>query len=212
MHSYKKYLSDKSFVASVIIGFLFLAVSLVAQSMASNYTSTVATVSVTDIILSNIRTYDVSLVFVYGAVLCFLLIVFECEKFPKYIPFILKSTALFTVIRAFFISLTHIGEFPTHTIINPAFSWLHLNGIFTGVDGALFFSGHTGLPFLMALIFWNHKKLRAIFLGFSVLFGIAVLLGHLHYSIDVFAAFFMAYGIFHIAKFIFKKDWQRSRS
>ena len=79
-------------------------------------------------------------------------------------------------------------------------------GIFNGND--LFFSGHTGLPFLLALIFWENKKLRFLFLGFSVLFAVVVLLGHLHYSIDVFAAYFITYTIFHICKFLFKKDWQ----
>jgi membrane-associated phospholipid phosphatase len=77
--------------------------------------------------------------------------------------------------------------------------------IFMGDD--LFFSGHAGLPFLLALIFWDDVLLRTIFLGFSVLFSIVVLLGHLHYSIDVASAFFITFTIFVIAKKFFKKDW-----
>ena len=73
--------------------------------------------------------------------------------------------------------------------------------------GDLFFSGHTGLPFLMALIFWNNKYLRYSFFALSFIFAATVLLGHLHYSIDVLAAFFITYTIFHIAIFIFKKDY-----
>jgi membrane-associated phospholipid phosphatase len=81
------------------------------------------------------------------------------------------------------------------------------SGIFTGND--LFFSGHTGLPFLLALMFWKHDPTsRTIFLGFSILFATVVLMGHIHYSIDVLSAFFITYGIFHICKFLFKKEWE----
>ena len=75
------------------------------------------------------------------------------------------------------------------------------------VRNDLFFSGHTGIPFLMALMFWNYKPLRYTFLCFSLFFAVVVLLGHLHYSIDVLAAFFITYAIFDICKFFFKKDW-----
>ena len=72
--------------------------------------------------------------------------------------------------------------------------------------GDLFFSSHTGLPFLAALLFWEHKIYRYIFLALSLIFGAVVLLGHLHYSIDVFSAFFITYGIYHISRTFFKKD------
>jgi membrane-associated phospholipid phosphatase len=57
-------------------------------------------------------------------------------------------------------------------------------------------------------MFWDNKKLRFLFLGLSVLFAIVVLLGHLHYSIDVLSAYFITFTIFYICKFLFKKDWQ----
>jgi membrane-associated phospholipid phosphatase len=72
--------------------------------------------------------------------------------------------------------------------------------------GDLFFSGHTGLPFLMALIFWNHPRLRYTFIAASLIFGTSAILGHYHYSIDVFAAYFITYSIFHIARTMFRSD------
>jgi hypothetical protein len=47
--------------------------------------------------------------------------------------------------------------------------------------GDLFFSGHTGLPFLMALLFWENLRLRVLFIASSVFFGIIVLMGHILY-------------------------------
>jgi membrane-associated phospholipid phosphatase len=68
------------------------------------------------------------------------------------------------------------------------------------------------VPFLLGLIYWDNKILRLIFIATSVVFGTTVLLGHTHYSIDVFAAFFITYSIFHIALYLFKKDWELSIS
>jgi hypothetical protein len=207
MEYYKKYLTNKSFLWSLGTGLLFLSISLIAQFYSSIYATHASSDSVTDIILSNTRVYDVDMIFTWGPVALLFLVVFICVKRLNYMPFIAKSIAVFTLIRSMFVSLTHISPFPTHIIINSTFFADHfLSGIFSGND--LFFSGHTGLPFLLALIFWENKILRFIFLGFSLMFAVVVLLGHLHYSIDVFAAFFITYSIFDICKFLFKKEFK----
>jgi len=76
------------------------------------------------------------------------------------------------------------------------------------VGSDMFFSGHTGMPFLLALMFWEDKLARYISLTASCIFGAAVLFGHLHYSIDVFAAFFITYTIFQIAQKFFPEDYR----
>jgi membrane-associated phospholipid phosphatase len=79
---------------------------------------------------------------------------------------------------------------------------------FTGHD--LFFSGHVGLTFLMALLLWDTPKLRYIYLAISAVFAVVVLLGHLHYSIDVLGAYFITYSVYMLSMRIFKKDYERS--
>ena len=205
MQSYKKFFTDKYFLFSFFGGAVLLAISLVAQFFVSGYVARSASVPVTDIILSNTRVYDVGGIFVWGAVALVIIGVYVCFKKINYAPFVMKSIALFTLIRSVFVSLTHISPFPTRAVIESAFfNKEAFTGIFTGND--LFFSGHTGIPFLLALIFWENKILRVIFLGFSVMFAIVVLLGHLHYSIDVLSAYFITYSIFHICQVFFKKD------
>lgn len=200
--------ADKRFWPATLLGLVWLAVALVINFYASNYATANASGAVADVILSNTRVYDVEIIFVYGAIILWLIATGACLREPKYLPFVLKSLVLFILIRSVFISLTYISPYPFRAAISSTFfSSPYFQGIFTGDD--LFFSGHTGLPFLLALIFWRAPRLRLMFLAFSLLFGVVVLLGHLHYSIDVLAAFFIVFSIFSLAKTFFKKDWQR---
>lgn len=199
---WKDVLCDKEFIKSLIISFLFIAISLYVNFIAGTYATEKASLPVTDIILSNVRAYDVDGIFVYGPVVLFTFISILLLYDPKKISFTLKSIALFTIIRSIFISLTHLGPFPTQTLIASG----DLINKFT-FGGDLFFSGHTGLAFLMTLLFWQNKKLRYLFLTYSIFIGTIVLLGHYHYSIDVLAAFFITYTIFDISTFLFKEDF-----
>lgn len=203
VEKHKFHWSQKSFLLSVLSGFLLLAGSLIINYAAGNYANKMASNGVTDIILDNIPIMDVDGIFVYGAILFGLFIVLILIKEPKQIPFIVKSIALFVFVRAIFISLTHIG--PIIQQLPPDPNIFYRNLVF-GAD--YFFSGHTGLPFLMALSYWSNKYLRNIFLAVSIIFGASALLGHYHYSIDVFAALFITYGIFHIARRLFAKDYE----
>ncbi len=198
--SYKTHFKDKKFIWSVIIALLFLAVSLVINFYAGTYATESASSPVTDIILSNTKAFDLDGLFVYGSLIFFFFSCFICLRDPEKIPFAGKSIALFIITRSIFISMTHIGPFPSQIAIHSDI----LSKLTFGGD--LFFSGHTGLPFLLALIFWQNKTIRNIFIAFSLFFAVVVLLAHLHYTIDVMSAFFITYTIFHIAEFLFAKE------
>ncbi len=200
IQKHKIHWRKKDFLISSFFALMFLAGSLVINFYAGQYATERASNAVTDIILSNTPVFDLDGIFVYGFVAFLVFVGCLCVVEPKRIPFTLKSLALFVVIRSLFISLTHIGPFSTTALINSA-----IVKRFT-FDGDLFFSAHTGIPFLMALIFWDTVYLRLLFIMSSVFFGIVVLLAHLHYSIDVLSAFFITYTIYHIAEHIFKKD------
>jgi hypothetical protein len=204
MKEYFSNFKDQSFRRSLSISIILLVISLFINFYAGVYATERASNSVTDIILSNIPVLDVDGVFIYGSWLLAIFITYLCIRRPNQTPFILKSISLFILIRDVFITLTHIGPFPTQITIDPK---SFINYFVFGGD--LFFSGHTGLPFLLALIFWENKRLRLIFLGSSIAFAVIVLLGHLHYTIDVLSAFFISFGIYHLSRKWFRNDLAR---
>ncbi len=202
LEKHRSFWSQKSFSFSALLAFLFLASSLVVNYVAGIYATNRASQAVTDILLDNLPVFNVNFIFVNGTIIFLLFIGVLLIQEPKRIPFILKSAAIFALVRSIFIIMTHLGP--------PGQGWIEPNRfleLFT-FGGDLFFSGHVGLPFLFALIFWDIKYFRYIFLAASLIGGIAVILGHLHYTIDVFAAFFISYGIFHIAQWLFAKDYR----
>jgi len=202
IESHKNFWKNKQFIVSFLLGMAFLVASLIVNYYAGIYATKEASNYVTDILLDNLPVYNMSLVFIQGSSLFFLFIVVVLFLKPKRLPFVIKASALFVIIRSIFVIMTHIGPFPGQI----PFTYSRLLEKIT-FGGDLFFSGHTGLPFLMALIFWQNKKLRYTFLIISAVFAVSVILGHLHYSIDVFAAFFITYTIFVISRKYFKRDY-----
>ena len=194
--------TTKKLTISILWGVAFLIVGLVVNFLAGSYATSHVSNPVNDLILDHIPTLDVDGIFIYGIIIFFLFVAGLLSVRPRRIPFVLKSFSLFIVIRSFFIILTHVAP-SIHQA--PLDTSSFIVNTFTFTD--LFFSGHTGLPFLMALVFWDEKFLRGLFMATAVLFGIVVLLGHYHYSIDVFAAFFITFGVYKISERFFVKDF-----
>lgn len=60
----------------------------------------------------------------------------------------------------------------------------------------LFFSGHTGVTFLLLLYVWPYRRLRAVVLLGHVAVVLSVFLAHLHYTIDVVGAYAVALSLY----------------
>lgn len=107
--------------------------------------------------------------------------------------------AFVVFVRDIFMILTHL-QVPADVV--PVSYPLFAN--FWNFNNDLFFSGHVAIPFLGFLIF-RDSRIRWFFLAGSIFMGAVALLTHRHYSIDVFAAFFIAYGCFKLFNWIFDK-------
>ena len=209
--NHKELWTDKDNLRSLFFGLIFLVFSLLVQGIADAYISSLKATAASDVLLSNLPTVDMDFLIIWGTILLpFIALAFVIHK-PKYLNFSLKSLALFIIIRSFLISLTHLGADPNQLILNKNDFGFGLYNLLYNTNNDFFFSGHTGMPFLAALVFWPSKSWRYFFIAMSVILGGSLLLAHIHYSIDVFAAPFMTYSIFAISKKIFSKDYELSR-
>jgi len=199
---YRESWVDRHFRFSVPVALAAFTGALFVNFWAIQQATNKASASVTDIILSNIPVFEVDGFFVYGTFAIVLISVIMLLAHPNRIPFALHSVTLFILIRSAFTLMTHLG--PPEVAYVSDFGMAITNSFF-GADQ--FFSAHTGMPFLGALAFWGiSRRLTWFYLLCSVSFAVIVLLGHIHYTIDVFSAFFITYGIYHIALWLFPRE------
>jgi hypothetical protein len=198
---YRTLLGNRAYLRSLAEGAAFLAASTIAIFAAVTYATVHASNYVTDFVLSRVGPFNVRFLFIYGTFTAFVITASLLAWRPNRVPFALKAMALFLLVRAVFVALTHMAPSP----IDPQKPAPFFNSIFYGSD--LFFSGHTGLPFLAALAFWHIPQWRTFYLALTAFFGAVVLLGHYHYSIDVLAALFITHGVFQISCWLFARDY-----
>lgn len=199
--------SDRKILVHLALSLGLFLLSLFFTYIAATYVHSYKGYVVPDILLDNLPVVNVALIFFQGAALFIVILCAIGVYEPKYIPFTLESTAVFFFVRSIFMVMTHLSA-PNVEYYNYIEREHHVSEVLFTISSGndLFFSAHTGYPFLLALIFWNVPKLRIFFILASIVGGAAVILGHLHYSIDVFSAFFIAFGVFEISKKFFKKE------
>jgi hypothetical protein len=203
---YHTLFGSRAYLRSICEGIVFFAASTIAICAAVTYATVHASNYATDFVLSRVGPYNLRFLFIYGTFAAFVITLGLLAWRPNRMPFALKAMALFLLVRAVFVSLTHMAPSP----IDPQKAAPRFNSIFYGSDQ--FFSGHTGMPFLAALAFWHIPQWRIFYLALTAFFGSVVLLGHYHYSIDVLAALFITHGVFQVSCWLFARDYALFRS
>ncbi len=202
-----KEIFSRQHIRSLFVALVILSLAIVFQFYASAYSARVSSNFVRDIVLDNLPIVNLNAIIVEGALTAIAgtIILLLCK--PRYIVFALKAVAIFIATRAVFVAVTHLGIYPGQ--ISPDNTGF-FDSIYTGLglQAGFFFSGHTGLPFLMALIFWDEKFLRFFYVLLAIVFGLSVLFAHVHYTIDVLAAPYMTYAIFKISQYFFEEDYR----
>lgn len=206
MEVYKGFFT-KERTRSFLVALIILGLAIVFQFYASAYSSRVPSNSVPDLLLGLLPIINLNAIIVEGALGVIAGTIFLLLAKPKYLIFTLKAAAIFIATRAVFVSVTHLGIYPGQVGPDPTGFF---DQIYTGLglEAGFFFSGHTGLTFLMALIFWDEKFWRYVYIVLAIVFGISVLLAHVHYSIDVLAAPYITYSIFKMSQYFFAEDYK----
>lgn len=187
----------------IYVAIFLVAVALTFHLLAGEYLQDYARfVTAHDLILDNFGPYNLSPIFIWGFLSVMTLyfgysLIFDVE----YLPYAMNMFSFFLAVRAFSVILTHLGP-PPGAILTPFPGPLQSFNLANG----FFFSAHTGIPFLGFLIYKNRNKILGYtMLALSVILAATVLLMHGHYSIDVFSAFFITYGVYVIGnKFVRK--------
>ncbi|MCK7528712.1 MAG: sphingomyelin synthase family protein [Ignavibacteriales bacterium] len=116
-------------------------------------------------------------------------------KNPGRLLFAVQLYTLMVVVRIIAMYLLPLEPPAKMIILNDPF--VEFFGTGQTLTKDLFFSGHTATLFILFLV--SEKKIIKItFLISTILVAIAVLLQHIHYTIDVFAAVFFTYTCYKI--------------
>jgi hypothetical protein len=172
----------------LVIAGVFTAVALCMDYYCGAYVTVTKGAKVPDLILDRFQAVDMSFLFVYG----YMALIVTMFLYPTFfrvrtLHIVAIQFSLLLLLRSVFMIFTHI-ETPAGSVS------VGFPGFFEKLyfENDMFFSGHTAMPFLGFYLF-RHSPLRYVFLIGAVVMGIVVLAMHLHYSIDVFGAFFMTY-------------------
>ncbi|MDD5304997.1 MAG: phosphatase PAP2-related protein [Elusimicrobia bacterium] len=179
-----------------LVGGTALAAALVVNQFAGRMADAAGENAYTspDLLLGWLPHWDTSVLFIYGFTFLLAWLFYAGFRYERRrAPRILWAYAVLVVVRSFFIILTPMRTPPDHAVVagDPLFA---IFGRFLTFKHDLFFSSHTATPFLAFLLF-RGPWVRLSFLAISLLMAATVLIGRFHYSIDVFAAFFITYAV-----------------
>lgn len=114
---------------------------------------------------------------------------------------VLALTSYFILIFLRMIAMYSVPLNPPTTTIILSDPIVEFFGTSQTLTKDLFFSGHTSLMFLLFLVAEN-KLIKKLFLAGTIIVGVAVILQHVHYSIDVIAAPFFTFVSYFLSKMI----------
>jgi len=197
MVTWKSFLKDKKNLTEFIITAVIVTGVIIAFSHFLLFIEQREGVVLNDPILRTFNPLD--LTWLTFALIYLSLIIFVVTTFnkPDKLLIAFQAYGLMLIFRTIAMYLTPFEAPETILLLNDPFVQFFAKGDILTKD--LFFSGHTGTLFLVFLLAEN-KTLKIIFLLLTLMVGTAVLLQHVHYSVDVFVAPFVAYGAYRIIK------------
>ena len=206
---WKSFFNNKRNRTEFIITVILLAVLMLSFSQFLQFIEKREGVSLPDPILKAFNPLDLTWLTFTLIYLSMILFLFSVRKEPNKLMTALQAYGLMVIFRTIAMYLVPLEPPDTLLLLNDPFVQLFGKGEILTKD--LFFSGHTGTLFLLFLLAEN-KTYKIIFLISTITVGLAVLLQHVHYSIDVFIAPFVAYGAFRVVTNMHRKKLELAKS
>ena len=200
--SWKTYLSNQKSRTEFFFTIIILALVLISFSQFLLFIEGRTGVILSDPILNLFSPIDLTWLTFTLIYLSLLTALFELVKAPERLLLALQCYGMMVIFRTIAMYLMPLEAPSTLLPLNDPFVQLFGGGNILEKD--LFFSGHTATLFLLFLLI-KKRKLKIIFLIFTLLVAVSVILQHVHYSIDVFVAPFFAYTSYKIILYFKEK-------
>jgi membrane-associated phospholipid phosphatase len=193
--TWKPFLSSSQFRIKFFVTVIFLLTTLFAYRRFLDYAEARTGVSIPDPILKLYEPIDLTWL-IFGLIyLCLVVGIIALIKNPEKLLLAFQVYTAVVIIRIIVMYLVPF-EAPEKIIVlkDP---FVEMFGSGESLTKDLFFSGHTATLFLLFLVV-ESKRLKYIFLLSAVVVGVSIVLQHVHYVIDIFAAPFFTYVCFII--------------
>lgn len=204
--NWKEFLKDKRNKAELIFTVFLLALVLTALANFLNYVETRDGAVLSDPLLNLFN--PINLTWLIFALIYISLIVgiISLIKNPDRLIFALQLYIFMIIIRIIAMYLLPLDPPANMIVLKDPFVELFGSGKTLTKD--LFFSGHTATLLILFLV--SQKKIiKFIFLISLIVVAASVLLQHVHYSIDVFAALFFTYTCYELL-IKMRNQWKRT--
>jgi hypothetical protein len=116
-------------------------------------------------------------------------------RHPAQLILALQTYGLLALVRIAAMAVVPLDPPPLMIALKDPFVEMFGGG--TTLTRDLFFSGHTSTLFMLSLAMPTNKS-RIVYLLASFVVAACVILQHVHYTIDIFAAFFFAFGCYNM--------------
>lgn len=193
--NWKEFIKGKRNRIEFVTTLILLAVVLTLLTNFLNFVESRSGVVLPDPILSFFNPVDLTWLIFAFIYISLIIAIVSLIKDPKRLMFALQVYTLMIIVRIVAMYLLPLNPPEKMIILKDPFVEFFSTGKSLTKD--LFFSGHTATLFILFLV--SEKKiLKTLFLISTIIVAISVLLQHVHYTIDVFAAFFFTYTCYKI--------------
>lgn len=188
--NWKEFLKEKRNRFELVITLFLLAVVLTALANFLNYVEARKGVLLPDPLLNLFNPIDLTWLTFALIYVSLIVAIATLSKNPNRLLFAVQLYTFMVAVRILAMYLLPLQPPEKMIILNDPL--VEFFGTGQTLTKDLFFSGHTATLLILFLV--SEKKIiKTIFLISTIVVAIAVLLQHVHYTIDVFAAVFFTY-------------------
>jgi len=193
--NWKEFLQGKRNQIELVVTLVFLTVVLASLANFLNFAEARQGIVLPDPILNLFNPIDLTWLIFALIYISLVVAIITLIKNPKQLMFTIQVYSFMVAVRIAAMYLLPLE--PPEKMIILSDPLVEFFGTGQTLTKDLFFSGHTATLFILFLV--SEKKIiKTVFLISTIAVAISVLLQHVHYTIDVFAAVFFTYACYKL--------------